>query len=402
MKSLAPIPALVAAVFLAGCAGSGHVSSSGTEVGTEIYQAAVQRVDRENVRPELRSYYIALYSEGRQNSVLHAMNGGLTALRLADYTAAKDLFDRAIQEVEAMQGEAEQAKRAQSKFVGEKEKWFKGEPYERSALYFYRGTLYLRDGDYDNAAACFRRAQIEDITSEDKPGFAGDWQSCEDALAVASFWAGRPQDAKDAFHRIDGFGSKTKNLLRPDETTNLLVMVETGNAPIKYREGSEGEKLAYSRSPSKIVLMQATVGEVHSTTGFAENLYFQATTRGNRKMDEILSDKADFKKGTGLAAAGLGAGTLASSQVDKSGYVTAGLAAATLTSAILSLTSDAKADIRSWMNLPDTLFLIPLHAEPGQKIQLTAFSSNGQELTTVPIQAPATETRQVVFVRINL
>lgn len=390
--------------WLASCASTGVVSASGTPVESKTLTDAELRVNSENIRPELRPYFIKLYSEGRQNSVLHEMEGGLEAMHLGEYAIATRLFDQAIQEIEAMQEGEKQAERAKSKFVGEQEKWFKGEPYERSALYFYRGMLYLNAGDFDNASACFKRSQIEDITAEDKKGFAGDWQSDELALAMASYWANRPEDAEAAFQRIQGFASRKAGIVHPVPAHNLLVLVEVGDAVMKVREGKEGERLTFREHPTKVCFVQAEVNGARIETPVAEDFFFQATTRGGRQIDSILKGKAQFKEGTGMAAVGLGAGAIAASQLDKSGYSSLGLAVAAIGAEALSLSTDAKADVRTWSNLPHSTFLLPLNVEPGSNIKITALGASHEELRSVILETPVRvgETKRVAFINWNL
>jgi len=386
------------------CASSGVVSASGTPVSQKALADAEARVTQENIRPELRPYYIALYSEGRQNSVLHAMEGGLQAMRLGDYGIAAQLWDQAIREVEAMQYGEKQAKRAQSKFVGEEEKWFKGEPYERSSLYFYRGLLYLNAGDFDNACACFKRSQIEDITADDKAGFAGDWQSDELALALASYWANRPADAQAALQRIKSFASYKPGIKEHDPSNNLLVFIGVGDAVMKVREGRMGEKLAFREHPTAMQFAEAEIGDTRMVTPVAEDLFFQATTRGGRKIDSILKGKAQFKEGAGIAAVGLGAGAIAAADVDKSGYTSLGLAVAAIGAAALSAATDPEADVRTWSNLPHSIFLLPLTVTPGTNVKITALGANHEELRSVILQTPVRvgETKRVAFINWNL
>jgi len=351
-----------------------------------VLQSAEQTVAQRNLPEELRPEFTALYSEGRQNSVLHAMRAGLMALRLGRADLAKETFDQAIREVEALQEGTEQAQRAKSKFVGEREKWFKGESYERAALYFYRGILFLGDHDYGNAAACFKRAQLQDITSEEESGFAGDWTSCELGLALASTWNGVPSDATAARQRADKFQSKQGEVPWPTPQTNTLLVVEVGKAPVKYRGGNQGEQLRYLEEAPQIQQIRVSTPTFKVTSAPAENLFFQATTRGDRQVDFFLRDKASFKEDTSNATVGLAAAAVVASQSERSGIAAGVLGLAAIGTAIASAVSDPSADIRAWDNLPHSIYLLNLNLpNPDMPLQIEALDQAGNVVNTMTV-----------------
>ncbi|NJK92474.1 MAG: hypothetical protein HC904_11965 [Blastochloris sp.] len=177
------------------------------------------------------------------------MRAGLSALRLGHFDLARETFDRAIAEVESLQEGAEQAKRAKSRFVGEREKWFKGENHERAALYLYRGLLYLRDQDFGNAAACFKRAQLQDITGDDAPDFAGDWFSAEWALALASLKNGFPADADAARQRAETFPHKPNPVLWPGPNTTTLIIRRGRTRPAQISRRQPRRTTALRQQP---------------------------------------------------------------------------------------------------------------------------------------------------------
>jgi hypothetical protein len=360
---------LAAAVVLlsSGCATSGPLSASGKPIRKETLEAARRRVEQEQIPDNLRPYYMAMYAEGRENEALHAMRAGLEALRTGHLDLGERTLDLAVQDVEALLEGAAAAKRAQSKFGKEQEKWFKGESYERSALFLYRGLIYLIRHDFGNASACFKRAQLYDITGDDAPGFAGDWYSAEWALALASLKRDLPGDAAAALKRAAEFSSRQGNVPPPTPACNVLIVAETGSGPMKYRAGEYGELMRYREVPNPVknitVLQQ---GKIVATSAAAESLYVQATTRGKRQVDAILAGKARFKQGTGAAAVGLGAGALIASQHDRQGIATGVLAGLALLSAGLSAATTPQADIRTWDNLPDSIFFICLSLPPGE------------------------------------
>jgi tetratricopeptide (TPR) repeat protein len=374
-------------------------------VAPAALQQAEQQVAAENIPEPLRPYYIRLYAEGKQNEVLHAMNGGLVAMRLGYFEHAQRLFDRAITVVEALQEGAAQAQRAQSKFVREQEKWFKGESYERSALYFYRGCLYLRDNDFGNAAACFKRSEINDITGEEARGFAGDWTSSELGLALASYKNGAPTDATAALERTARFPRRPSGVEWPRPSHNRVIVVEAGEGPRKYRAGSYGEYLKFQEGPCAVAQIEVAMVSPVYTSAAAEDLYYQATTRGERRVDAILNGKAQFKGATDTAGDAMlvGGAVAASTGTEAGGWTGLGLAVGGLIAKGVSAATTPEADIRSWQNLPHSLFFLPVTAPAeGGEVVLRARGFRGEAGSSLRVKIPPLaegKTVDVLFVQ---
>jgi len=341
-----------------------------------------------------------MYAEGRENQALYAMQAGLAAMYIGDFPLAARTFDLGIADVDSLMAGASAAQRASGKFVREQEKWFKGESYERSVLFFFRGLLYLGTNDFGNAAACFKRAQLYDITGDDAPGFAGDWYSCEWALAFAAYKQGFPEEAQQAMERAADFSTRQGEVPPPEPNQNVLVVVLTGSAPIKARAGRYGERLVYVEGPNpvhEVEIVQA--GQVLARSAPAESLYVQATTRGTRQVDYILAGKANFKQATETAAVALGTGAVIASQHKNSDVATGILAGLSLLSAFISSATTPEADIRAWDNLPHSVFLIGLTLPPGrQRFEVRGIGPYPQTVEAGPV-VRAGEPLQIVFVR---
>jgi tetratricopeptide (TPR) repeat protein len=357
------------------------------------YAAAEARAREEGIPPGMEIEVIGLYSEGRQNSVLHAMRAGLTALRLGRFDLARRLLDGAIAEVEALQEGAPQAERAKGVFVAEREKWFKGEPYERAALFFYRGLLYLQDQDFGNAAACFKRCQLQDLRGDDAKVPSADWGSAEWGLALASLRQGFPDEAAAALARAAAFPSRQGDLPPPRADQNLLLVVEAGEGPIKVRGGRQGELLLYTELPLLLPRFEVRrAGALLAAAPPAEDLFFQASTRGERAVDRILADKADFAEGTGAAATLLGVAAIGTAASGASDVAAGALGAAALGSAIASASSRPGSDVRRWDNLPHSIFLFGLAVPPGPNVlEVVGLDPSGRpaQRRTLEFTAPA-------------
>src|ERR1051325_6470013 len=142
---------LIMAILLLASAGCAT-----TQRLTPQQMAAIEaRLNDQNPPEQLRPLYRTLFIEGEHNYVLNAMKLAGVAIRAGYYDDAKRVLDEAIARIQGI-STGKQAAAARSTFKQESVKPFKGEPYEQVMAYFYRGLLYYRDGDYDNARACFR------------------------------------------------------------------------------------------------------------------------------------------------------------------------------------------------------------------------------------------------------
>ncbi len=389
MKRMRYLPypiAIAVSLFLATLAVTGCSDNSDKVPTVSQVESANQAADSQNIPPNLRPLYVDLQTQGERNYVLNAMRLGLAAARQGDNQLAKQVFDEAIKRVESLQAGSSQADNAKSNFTAEDRKWFKGESYERAALYIYRGFLYLADSDYGNAAACAKRAQIQALAEDQQ--FSGDFYSAEWLLAYASLQSGQPDVAADALRRANAFPSKQGNVLPPHQGDNVLIIAEAGQGPIKYAIGQYHDKLAFEPGGEATAHISVEAGDAPpQITAPAENLYFQATTRGKRKVDYILAGKAHFKEATDLggdAAIAAGAGVALASRRGVGTLVGLGLIAGGLVSKGVSASTVPRADTRTWNNLPQDLFLYSLHCPSGTThLQIKALDPAGNNLKQI-------------------
>jgi tetratricopeptide (TPR) repeat protein len=370
---------------------------------TAEIDAATSQAAQAGAPENLRAEYAEMLLNGERDYVWHAMRLGYRAMHEGQPALAARLFDEAIRRVEALQAGAEQAERTKSKFVGEEEKWFKGEAHERAALYFYRALLYAQSGDFENAAASARRVQLQDISSKQET--QGDWYSAMWLEAWCVQRAGRLSDSAEILRRASALAAKRGQPLAPSPDGNVLVVIETGQGPSKYRGGQAGERLYYSGGNDATARVKITANGISfGPTTACEDIYFQATTRGDRKIDHILAGKAEFKEDTDNAATGAiiaGAGVAATSRSGAQSLVGLGLIVGGLITKGVSAATTPEADIRAWDNLPQGIFLasLKLPAAP-QTLTLEALDQNGKSLKQISQTINVTPTPTTVWLKL--
>lgn len=352
-----------------------------------------------------------LEAEGERNWVLNLNELAVQALRNDDLELAKQALDEAILLIEIVYGDSEQAQRARTLFFEEGSKIFKGDPYERSMTYFYRGVLYMNDRDWDNARACFRGATLQDAVAEEQQN-QGDWALFDYLIGVCEAQLGRTEYAEEAFQRAhetySGFqaryselASKSASRLRISEQLppftpidNLLVLAQTGQAPRKVATGAYGEFLAYEPGPGTGGRPDIFInGRPAGSAVVADSLYYQAVTRGGRELDLVLGRQAQFKGGSDAAGtAGIMVGAVVlnegiRSHNDDQAAAGAILLAAGLIAKGFSELIRPKADVRAWTTLPDALGVWPAMLPAGQH-EVAVVYANGKVSRTVDIPQP--------------
>jgi hypothetical protein len=264
-------------------------------------------------------------------------------------------------------------RRARSLFGAESEKTFIGEPYERVMAWFYRGLLYWRDGEPDNARAAFRTGQVLDTDPENQRA-ASDYVLLEllDAQATAQLGG----DGSSHLARARELAG-TARPVEVNSSATVLFFAEFGRAPQKYAAGNYGEQLRFRAGPSRLQAARLTVAGRTIPLPALDDLAFQASTRGGRVMDHILGNKVVFREAAssvGQAAIIAGAAIL-ERDADKRRRgeggsegrenLGVGLIAAGVFAEILSAATQTRADTRAWSNLPQYLAYVPLELPPG-------------------------------------
>jgi len=302
--------------------------------------------------------------DGERNQVLYLMRAGLASMDAGDFRSAAAAFDPALAKIEAVYANNPSADKARSKFVKEAVKDFKGEGYERSMAYYYRGVLYLYEGDYDNARASFMSGQLQDQWAEDQQ-YSSDFALMDVLAGWASQCAGDMSLANDFYAKAR---EKNPQIAVPAAEDRTLLLVETGRSPQKWADGKYQENLRYRQGdPSDAARVTFRLADAALVGQPGESLYRQAATRGGREVDTILAGKANFKTGAANVAQGTGQAALIAMQTSNNmaaqnysgantmAYAGLAMGAFSLLSAAASAAAKPQADIRYWDNLPESL-----------------------------------------------
>lgn len=304
-----------------------------------------------------------------------------SALRRGLYDEAKAKLDDALATAAANYGQVNsEAAKSRRMFRNESDKPFIGEPYERVMASYYRGILYWRDGEPDNARALFRSGELLDSDTQDKT-FAGDYVLLDYLEGLASAKLGG--DGADSLRRARESARKQGRAVPPDlnPQANVMLFVEYGNGPTKYSGGEYGEQLKIFTPQSRIHSARIEVDGRRVALPPYDDVSYQATTRGGRLMDHVLGNKAAFKQTTDTVGdASLMGAMVAGGHGSRDGDKAAlGLAAIGLISKIASAATTPQADIRAWENLPQFLSFAALSLPPGEHAATLEFlDAHGQ------------------------
>jgi tetratricopeptide (TPR) repeat protein len=348
MKFWRSLALALSAAWLAGCAAHEHPSTLAL-TGDPLVDA-----------PR------ALEQGPPRDALMWRYRAAVAALRRGLYDDARQHLDAALLRLDAIYGPDADAKKARSYFHGENAKTFIGEPYERVMAYYYRGLLYWRDGEADNARACFRTAALHDADTEEKK-YAADYVLLDFLEGYASAKLGA--DGSDAFKRADTSARKWKPPAYSPKA-GVLLFIDYGPGPVKSAEGEFGEQLRFTSSPSPIASARVKVAGVAAQAVPYDDLLFQATTRGGREMDHILGNKVVFKKGADTAgtAALIAGAVMTHSHRGKTRAAGAGLMGLGLLGKALAAATNPRADTRAWDNLPRYLSFAALELPPGEHV----------------------------------
>jgi tetratricopeptide (TPR) repeat protein len=329
------------------CAGSTALLLSGARAAENAPPAAL--------RPLLERVTKA----ANKDRVVHEMELGVAAFSLGEIDIARHAFDSALRLIEVTHAGTEQARKARSLWYEEGTKEFKGEPYERAMAYYYRGLIYFQDGDFDNARASFNAGILQDAFAEEEQN------RCDFAVLylLGAYACHLQNDAAGRDEFFTNFKGFRPDFPAPEWDNALLAIVETGRGPRKLADGVGHYQMKIFRGKGfKDVGAQFVAGTQEWRAYPAEDIAFQAMTRGSRPIDAILEGKVQFKKnaeniGTTLTAMSSEIMVAAPifSQSNNVSAVAGGIGLLGVASALVAQNAKPRADTRYWSNLPDSV-----------------------------------------------
>lgn len=323
-----------------------------------------------------------------QDRVLWDYRIAASALRLGQFEEARAKLDDAILNIGGIIANSADAKKARSLFSGESVKLFIGEPYERVMAYYYRGLLYWRDGQPDNARACFRTGQFIDADAE-TAAYKSDYVLLDYLEGLAS--EKLSADGSDALKRARA-SARGATLPPYDREANVLVFAEYGSGPRKYQGGEYREQLKFMATDSPAQAATLTIDGRTVPLPAYDDLNYQATTRGGRVMDYILGNKAVFKGTTDtIGNVALMGSVIAADNIHRrdgtksrdAENAAIALGAIGLIGKIAAAATTPDADIRTWENLPQRLSFAALRLPVGTHHgTLEFFDATGRKLSS--------------------
>lgn len=317
---------------------------------------------------EYRKHYEKYLKQGEHDAVLNLMEIGIKAFEDKNLEEAAYAFDNALKRIEFIFSDNEAAQKARSLWYGEEEKDFKGEPYERVMAYYYRGLIYLIEGDYENARATFQSGILQDAFAEEQQ-YRADFSS----LILLVGWAASKMNSEhlmeDAYHELAIINPEVAT---PKKNHNVIFIAETGKSPRKLRDGVGHFDLVFRRGKkfqdqsAKMVLNKADI-----PLYLADDVFVQASTRGGRAVDRIIQGKVLFKEGskaTGEVLTTVGKTIVGLSAVDSVSMNSGAQLGTVLTlvgvgAKIFARNVNAKADKRYWKSLPNTILMSTAYVE---------------------------------------
>lgn len=336
-----------------------------------------------NLNSEIKKYDEAIKVPDRNYALWNNQLGSLYLVQ-GDYGKALDAFLKAYYLMNDISAFNNLEARAISLTGSEDSKAYKGDPYEKAINAFYVGLLLYNQGDLENAMAAFKNGILADSDSKEEV-YKSDLTLLYLLAARVAKKSGK-EDLGNDFYKEPGFTSLDQKDGAAQEIVNLnnntLLVIELGQGPYKYRTGKYGEMAKILDRDSTNYDPRIIVDGYGGTASQAYSeidVYFQASTRGGRKMDGILKGKAQFKdSAAGTSLAMLDASNRAidyansarsvNPYADTTGYMAAAgiFALFAAGSAIASTITNPKADIRHWSLLPAHIYVFPLFLTPGK------------------------------------
>ena len=180
--------------------------------------------------------------------------------------------------------------------------------------------------------------------------------------------------------------------LRPQFTApaagaNLLVVAELGGAPRKVGDGIGNHEIVYrkaKRMPERSLKIEFD-GKPQQVA-LAEDVFFQASTRGGRPVDRLIEGKVAFQNTASAIGETFGAiasegSVIAAANGGGGGRALGAVAAVGAIASLVAVNVKPRADVRYWNNLPETLHIGAVqHQGLPENVTIELFDENGQQV----------------------
>lgn len=338
---------------------------------------------------------------------------GVNALHFGDCDIAKKSLDNAIAIMDSIISDEKILEEVLSLPGSEKDKIFKGEPHERAMCYFYRGLIYLSEGDYENSRACFVNGEMQSDRYTDNKAVRGNWVSLRYLQAFSNKYDTGSQEMAFPVEIPNDLAIGTYH-----DGDDSLIVVVTGYAPAKVHYSLEKDKhgLGYrdvestvstirlyelhepNSSPSRNDTLDNDYLNILDLPRPSEDIYVQAVSHGRRKMDEVLKEKeSEADKSTKNAETWEAIGSGAA-QAGVWGLPVVGI------SMVLggaerdkAASADSVGDLRQLSSLPRNLYLASFKSS-SSKFIIEAINKNGTTIRSNAFSMPRADYGKVNIV----
>ena len=340
--------------------------------------------------------------QGAQRSrALFYADCGILATYANGINVAKRALDKGIATFESVTIAGEHEKEASSLHGSESAKLFKGEPHERVLVYLHRGLLFLSEGDYENAHACFLNASLQDTMAE-RNRERGDWLTL-DALLLLCKRAMGSESADEFAERCESRYAREiqswRRLSKPFKRNPAIILIAVGRGPQKKtrRARAASTSLGYKEIPTHVAGIRVLAEGSAIDLACTDDVYLQAETRGRRNMDQLLARKARASENTDTA------GTIAATTGIIVANVVPGvnLLGMAIQEAAMQESGriDASADVRQLYSAAGKLYLgIVSQDSLTGSVRVEVLDRSGAQIGRQPIGLPSELGRPLVIV----
>ena len=393
---------LGSALLLFGCSGYWKSTNTGTasfvashanpQVGPIEIEARVLNGTETNdaVLSVLRKKRMDFHVSSTNSRVCTIADWGVLALNANDSALASEFLDEATTIAGSVTVAGEREKRVTSLTGAESGKIFKGEPHERVVMYLHRGLLYLAEGDYENAHACFLNAAMQNSMAHDRKDRSS-WLTID----LLILWCDRlmasnsaDEVAADCQERYRAEFLGNREVFDP-KAGSALILLAVGRPPQKTTILNKDKtiNLSYSPNPSKVTRVAVTAGGTSRDLPLSDDVFVQAETRGRRNMDAILTKKGSAKRMTEGAAQGVATvGVIGGNMIPGLGILTAIIADSAIK---YSANINTGADIREMYCVPGKYYMAFVdRSQLASGVTIQAFDSDSKLFAEKTIKVP--------------